>query len=72
MSKLGRLWNWLLPGLIHLNPMVATAYYVAVAKDETSHDGSASVGWDALVSNAPKDMPLVAMVDVPRPALLGR
>jgi hypothetical protein len=28
MSKLGRLWDWLLPGLISLSQMGGFAYYV--------------------------------------------
>jgi len=29
MSKLGRMWDWLLPGLISLSQMGAFAYYIA-------------------------------------------
>jgi hypothetical protein len=36
MSKLGRLWDWLLPGLIRLCPMGA-AYYNAGAEEEAPH-----------------------------------
>ena len=39
MNRLGRLLDSLLPALIHLDPMVATAYYQAVAMDERSHNG---------------------------------
>jgi hypothetical protein len=34
VSKLGRLWDWLLPGLIYLDPMVATAYGLALLEDQ--------------------------------------
>jgi hypothetical protein len=34
MTKLVRLSNWILPWLIYLDPIVATAYYKAVAEDE--------------------------------------
>jgi hypothetical protein len=34
MSKLGRLWDWLLPGLISLSQMGAFAYYIASAEEE--------------------------------------
>jgi hypothetical protein len=34
MSKLGRLWDWLLPGLISLNPCGAIAYYSAGAENQ--------------------------------------
>ena len=36
MTTLGRLSNWILPWLIYLDPMVATAYYKAVAEDEAT------------------------------------
>jgi hypothetical protein len=35
MSKLDRLWDWLLPGLISLSPMGAIAYHTAAAESET-------------------------------------
>jgi hypothetical protein len=34
MSKLGRLWDWLLPGLISLSQMGAFAYYAAAAEED--------------------------------------
>jgi hypothetical protein len=34
MSKLGRLWDWLLPGLISLSQMGALAYYIADCEEE--------------------------------------
>jgi hypothetical protein len=54
MSKLGRLWDWLLPGLIFLSPEGAIAYYSADAQKEAAplHD-SARAGRSALVSNPP-------------------
>ncbi len=36
MNRLGRLSNWILPRLIYLDPMVATAYYEAVAENEAT------------------------------------
>lgn len=36
MNNLGRLWEWLLPGLISLSPMGAMAYYHAGAEEEAS------------------------------------
>jgi hypothetical protein len=36
MNKLSRLWDRLLPGLIYLDPTVATACYQAVDEDEAS------------------------------------
>jgi hypothetical protein len=41
MSKLGRTWNWLLPGLICLDPIGAIAYYSA--RDETESPRPESV-----------------------------
>jgi len=34
MSKLSRIWDWLLPGLISLSQMGAFAYYVAGVEEE--------------------------------------
>jgi hypothetical protein len=34
--KLERIRDWILPELIHLDPMVATAFYRAVAEDEAT------------------------------------
>jgi hypothetical protein len=51
MSRLGRLRDWFLPALIHLDPMVAAAY--SVAMDEASPDaGRTPPPRDALVSSA--------------------
>ena len=36
MSRLGEIRDWLLPALIHLDPMVAMAYYHSVAVDRGS------------------------------------
>ncbi|OLC23934.1 MAG: hypothetical protein AUJ02_04645 [Chloroflexi bacterium 13_1_40CM_3_65_12] len=44
MSKLGRLWDWLLPGLICLCPIGAIAYYSAGAEKEAPRDASPRVG----------------------------
>lgn len=42
MSKVGRLWDWLLPGLICLSPMGSIAYYFVDAEIETSQRQPAS------------------------------
>jgi len=42
MSKLGRLWDLLLPGLICLEPMGAVAYYNAEAQSGASHHQSSA------------------------------
>jgi hypothetical protein len=49
MRKLGRLWDWVLPGLISLSPSGAIAYYEVVAEKEASRDESPRVGLRALV-----------------------
>jgi hypothetical protein len=41
MSKLGRLWDWLLPGLISLSPMGAIAYYNSGYETEARDSASA-------------------------------
>jgi hypothetical protein len=52
MIKLGRLMNWVLPELIHLDPTVATACYgAAVAEDERTRS---SKGRRALVPGGPR------------------
>jgi hypothetical protein len=38
MSKLRRMWDWLLPGLICLSQMGAIAYYDAGAEDEQRYE----------------------------------
>jgi hypothetical protein len=50
MSRLGRLRDWFLPALIHLDPIVAAAY--SVAMDEASPDAGRTPPRDALVSSA--------------------
>lgn len=40
MSKVGRLWEWLLPELICLSPMGAIAYYNACVAKEASRQES--------------------------------
>jgi hypothetical protein len=52
MSKLGRFWDWLLPGLICLCPMGAMAYYNAAAETEARHLDSKRAGRRSLVSNS--------------------
>jgi hypothetical protein len=46
MSKLGRFWNWLLPGLICLCPMGALAYYNANATYDAPNHAASSRRWD--------------------------
>ena len=50
MRTLRRLWDWLLPGLIYLDPMVATGFAQSLAENQASH---ASVRRLAVVSEAP-------------------
>ena len=59
MSEEGRLWDWLLPGLICLCPMGALAHYNAAADEEALHLGnhSAQPGAGVLVGNAVEDRP---------------
>jgi hypothetical protein len=56
MSRTGRFWVWLLPGLICLNPMGALAYYNAglEAEIEAPHHESKGAGRRALVTDAPR------------------
>lgn len=37
MRKLRRLWDWLLPGLIYLDPMVASAFGQVLVENRASH-----------------------------------
>jgi hypothetical protein len=52
MRKLGRFWDWLLPGLICLCPMGAMAYYNANAETEAAHPDSERARRRGLVSNS--------------------
>jgi len=51
MRKLGRWWDWLLPGLICLCPMGAMAYYNTTAETEAAHADSERAGRRSLVSS---------------------
>jgi hypothetical protein len=62
VSKLGRLWDWLLPGLIYLDPMVATAYGLALVEDQTSQ---ATAMRRAPVSDASGSLRLTAVSGTP-------
>jgi hypothetical protein len=62
VSKLSRLWNGLLPGLISLDPAVAIAYHLTVVEDGTAHLYERR---QALVSDAPK-RPRIELVDAAR------
>ncbi len=68
MSGLGEMRDWLLPALIHLDPMVAMAYYQSVATDEASTKAPVTAPRRALVSNALRGMAVLDLVVVPRPA----
>jgi hypothetical protein len=52
MRKLGRWWDWLLPGLMCLCPMGAMACYNATAEAEAAHTDSERAGRRSLVSNS--------------------
>jgi hypothetical protein len=52
MRKLGRWWDWFLPGLICLCPMGALAYYNASLENEMPHFESKRVGRRAPVSES--------------------
>jgi hypothetical protein len=52
MSKLRRLLDWLMPGLIYLSPMGALAYYTAGAEQEPSQHELPRVEERALVFDA--------------------
>ena len=64
MSRLGRLWDWLLPGLISLSPMGAIAYYNAAAAEEAAQHDLALRPPRALVFNprmGPAAIPLARL-----------
>ena len=44
MSKFGRMWDWLLPGLIALSQMGAFAYYIARAEEELPR-AAVAIAW---------------------------
>jgi hypothetical protein len=52
MRELGRLWDWILPGLISQCPMVAIAYYNACAEKEASQSEAPRVGQRVVVFDA--------------------
>jgi hypothetical protein len=62
MNRLGRLRDWFLPALIHLDPMVAAAY--SIAMDEASPDAGRTPPRGALVSNALKGVAVFHLVDL--------
>jgi hypothetical protein len=69
MSRLGRLRDWFLPALIHLDPIVAAAY--SVAMDEASPDAARTPPRDALVSKALIGVAVFHLVDLAPPAHRG-
>jgi hypothetical protein len=62
VSKLRRLWDGVLPGLIYLDPMVTSAYGVALIEDQ---DGHANAVRHAPVSYAPTGLGLPAISGTP-------
>jgi hypothetical protein len=52
MGKLGKWWDWLLPGLICLCPMGAIAYYNATAETEAAHPHSERAGRRSVISTS--------------------
>lgn len=54
MNQLGRLWDWLLPGLVSLSPMGAVAYYVAVVEEAALGDPATNVERRGLALDAPR------------------
>lgn len=58
MIKLGRWWDWLLPGLINLDPTLASAYRLALVEDQAS---LANAVRHAQVSDAPGGLGLRAI-----------
>jgi len=52
MSKLGRIWNWLLPGLMCLDPVGAIAYYSAGAETDSQRPESARARRRASIPDA--------------------
>jgi len=52
MSKFGVFWNWLLPGLMCLDPVGAIAYYSAGAENESPHPEPATARRRELVPDA--------------------
>ena len=52
MDKLGKWWDWLLPGLICLCPMGAMAYYNATAETEAAHPHPERAGRRNVISTS--------------------
>jgi hypothetical protein len=52
MSKLGRIWNWLLPGLMCLDPVGAIAYYSTGAETDSPRPESARARQRASIPDA--------------------
>ncbi len=71
MNRLCRLLDSVLPALIHLNPMVAMAYYEAVAMDEGSHNGVATAARRAHVFHALRSVTVIDLADVRQPSSVG-
>jgi len=69
MFRWGRLRDWFLPALIHLDPMVAIAY--SVAMDEASPHEGLTATRNALVSDAFKAVTAFHLVDLPQAAPVG-
>jgi hypothetical protein len=61
MSKLGRIWNWLLPGLMCLDPVGAIAYYSARDETESLRAESARAGRRASVPDAVRSAAIIPL-----------
>jgi len=68
MNRVARLLDALLPALIHLNPMVAAAYYQAVALDADSPTGAETAARSSLVFHAPRVVTVIDLAQAPKPA----
>jgi len=72
MGKFGQLRNWLLPGLIYLDPTGATACYHAAFGNEPPHDGSARTRRHMQQSDAPGRRAVIGTTAVPQPASVAQ
>jgi hypothetical protein len=64
MRKLGRWWEWLLPGLICLCPMGAMAYHNSTAETEASHPDSERAGRLSLDSGPPMGAAIIRVARI--------
>jgi hypothetical protein len=61
MTKLSGIWNWLLPGLICLDPIGAIAYYSAGAETESPRPESARARRRASVPDAVRSAAIIPL-----------